>query len=185
MRKRGLIILPPEDILSFQQLGITGTMVAYHFICRRKLWLFSKGLNLENVSGNVDVIKGRILHESRFKREPHKEYDFDTIKVDFLRFGDQVFVHEVKKSKKFEKAHIWQLKYYIYLLRVRGVNCTAGVIHYPSSMRKVDVAWGENDDMHIERILEDVNQTTRQPIPSARLDRKMCSRCAYFDFCYA
>ncbi len=73
---------------------ITGTMVAYYYICRRKLWLFSKGLNLENVSGNEDVIKGRILHENRFTRESNKEIGFDNIKIDFLRFGDEVYVRQ-------------------------------------------------------------------------------------------
>ena len=57
-----------EEELTSKQLRITGTMVSYYFVCRRKLWLFSKGLNLENVSGNVDVIKGRVLHEERFQR---------------------------------------------------------------------------------------------------------------------
>ncbi|MGI5821210.1 MAG: CRISPR-associated protein Cas4 [Syntrophothermaceae bacterium] len=174
-----------DDATPLEQLGVTGTMVAYHFICRRKLWLYSKGLNLENVSGNVDVIKGKILHESRFKRESHKEFAFDTVKIDFLRFGDHVFVHEVKKSKKFEKAHIWQLKYYIYLLRKRGVNCSSGVIHYPASMRKVEVTWEEDDNLRMEQALKDVNQTVGEPVPPATLNKKMCSRCAYFDFCYA
>ena len=92
--------MPHDEAISLEQLGITGTMVAYYFICQRKLWLFSKGLNLENISGNVDVIKGKILHESRFKRETHKEFAFDTVKIDFLRFGEQVFVHEVKKKQE-------------------------------------------------------------------------------------
>lgn len=174
-----------ENAMPFEQQYITGTMVTYYFICRRKLWLFSKGLNLENVSGNVDVIKGKILHENRFKRETHRELAFDTVKVDFLRFDGQVFVHEVKKSKKFEKAHVWQLKYYIYLLRNRGVNCSAGVIHYPASMRKVEVAWEEGDDLHMKQALENVSQVLGEPIPPDILNRKMCSRCAYFDFCYA
>ena len=173
-----------DDATPLEQIGVTGTMVAYYFICRRKLWLFSKGLNLENVSGNVDVIKGKILHESRFKRESHKEFAFDTVKIDFLRFGDHVFVHEVKKSKKFEKAHIWQLKYYIYLLRKRGVNCSSGVIHYPASMRKVEVTWEEDDNLRMEQALKDVNQTMGNLFSQQRLT-KMCSRCAYFDFCYA
>ena len=38
-----------EEELTSKQLRITGTMVSYYFVCRRKLWLFSKGLNLENV----------------------------------------------------------------------------------------------------------------------------------------
>lgn len=171
--------------MPLEQLGITGTMVAYFFICQRKLWLFSKGLNLENISGNVDVIKGKILHESRFKRESHKEFAFDTVKIDFLRFGEHVFVHEVKKSKKFEKAHIWQIKYYIYLLRKQNINCSSGVIHYPATMRKVEVEWKESDDLHMEQTLKDVNLTMRRSVPPAVLNKKMCSRCAYFDFCYA
>ena len=177
--------MPHDEAISLEQLGITGTMVAYYFNCQRKLWLFSKGLNLENISGNVDVIKGKILHESRFKRETHKEFAFDTVKIDFLRFGEQVFVHEVKKSKKFEKAHVWQLKYYIYLLRGQGVNCSSGVIHYPASMRKVEVTWEDDDNLCMEHALKSINQVVEEPVPPAVLNKKMCSRCAYFDFCYS
>ncbi len=177
--------MTPDDDMSMDQLSITGAMVSYVFICHRKLWLFSKGLNLENISGNVDVIKGKVLHESRFQRESRKEVAFDTVKIDFLRFGDQVFVHEIKKSKKFEKAHIWQLKYYIYLLRKRGVNCSSGVIHYPASMRKVEVEWEESDDLSIKQVLKDIEMILRESFPPSILNKKMCSRCAYFDFCYA
>jgi CRISPR-associated exonuclease Cas4 len=173
-----------DALMQSEQLRITGTMVAYFFVCQRKLWLFSKGLNLENVSGNVDVIKGRVLHENRFKREFQKEIAFDTVKVDFLRFGDQVFVHEVKKSKKFEEAHIWQLKYSIYLLRKKGVNCSSGVIHYPASMRKVEVEWEGDDDQRMEQILDSIEQIIEKPIPLPILNKKMCARCAYVDFCY-
>lgn len=173
------------DHASLKHLNITGTMVAYFFICQRKLWLFSKGLNLENISGNVDVIKGKILHESRFKRETQKEISYESVKIDFLRYQDQVFVHEVKKSKKFEQAHIWQLKYYIYVLRRQGVNCSSGVIHYPASMRKVDLTWDEDDDQRMEQTLVGIDQIIRQAIPPAVINKKMCSRCAYFDFCYS
>lgn len=174
-----------DDIVPFEQYRVTGTKVAYYFICRRKLWLFSKGLNLENISGNVDVIKGKILHDNRFRRESNKEFAFDTVKIDFLRFGDQVFVHEIKKSKKFEEAHIWQLKYYIFLLRRREINCSSGVIHYPAAMRKTEVNWDEKDDVRMERALKDISQTTKEPFPPATLNKKICSRCAYLDFCYA
>ncbi|MGI6549078.1 MAG: CRISPR-associated protein Cas4 [Syntrophomonadales bacterium] len=173
-----------EDDMSVEKVGVTGTMVSYAYVCHRKLWLYSKGLNLENISGNVDVIKGKILHENRFQRESQKEVAFDTVKIDFLRFGDQVFVHEVKKSKRYEKAHIWQLKFYIYLLRKRGVNCGSGVIHYPASMRKVDVEWEEGDNASIEQVLKDIDLILRKPGPPPIQGKKMCSRCAYFDFCY-
>jgi len=160
-------------------------MVAYFFICHRKLWLFAKGLNLENVSGNVNVVKGRILHEDRFKRETSREIMLDAAKIDFLRFGDQVFVHEVKKSRKFEEAHIWQLKYYIYLLQKQGVKCSAGVIHYPATMRKVEVTLEEDEHYKMEQALQGIARITQEPFPPKRLNKRVCSRCAYFDFCYA
>jgi CRISPR-associated exonuclease Cas4 len=171
--------------LSIENLQITGTMVAYYFICHRKLWLFSKGLNLENVSGNVDVIKGKALHEDRFKRETNKEVDFDRVKIDFLRFGDQVYVHEVKKSKKFEEAHTWQVKYYIHSLQTKGINCSSGVIHYPSSMRKVDIEYTEDDKLLLEQALSGIQDILKQSLPPRKAGKKVCSRCAYFDFCFA
>lgn len=170
--------------VELRNLNITGTMVAYYFICHRKLWLFSKGLNMENVSGNVDVIKGKVLHENRFKREINKEIDFDNVKIDFLKYGDQVYVHEVKKSKKFEDAHIWQVKYYIYTLQSRGINCSSGVLHYPKTMRKEDVEFTEEDRLLLEKALQGVKEIQNKSIPPERISKKMCSRCAYFDFCY-
>ncbi|MGI5912846.1 MAG: CRISPR-associated protein Cas4 [Syntrophomonadaceae bacterium] len=174
-----------EDDMQTSTINITGTMVAYYFICHRKVWLFSKGLNLENVSGNSDVIKGKIIHEERFKREVNKEVGFDRAKIDFLKYGDQVYVHEVKKSKKFEEAHIWQLKYYIYILQNKGINCSAGIIHYPESMRKIDVEFTEEDRLLLMEALSNVQAIQQQPFPPKRAQKKMCKRCAYFDFCYA
>ncbi|SHH08540.1 CRISPR-associated exonuclease, Cas4 family [Thermosyntropha lipolytica DSM 11003] len=168
-----------------QELAITGTMVSYFFICHRKLWLFAKGINMENVSGNADVIKGKILHEARFKHERNREITFDTVKIDFLRFNDQVYVHEIKKSKKFEEAHIWQLKYYIYYLQCQGVNCFSGVIHYPASMRKVNVEFDANDRIQLMQVLKGIQEILKKPILPPKKTKKFCSRCAYFDFCYA
>lgn len=166
-------------------MHITGTMVAYYYICHRKLWLFAKGMNFENVSGNADVIKGKVLHEQRFQRESSKEIGFDSVKIDFLRFGDEVYVHEIKKSNKFEEAHKWQVKYYIYTLQQQGINCNSGMIHYPSSMRKVDVDMDEADRVLIAAALKDLNEVLAKPNPPNKLTKKMCSRCAYFDFCFA
>lgn len=178
---------PEENMgdLQISQTHITGTMIAYYYICHRKLWLFSKGLNLENVSGNVDVIKGKTIHENRFTREVHKEVSFDTVKIDFLRFGDQVYVHEMKKSRKFEEAHVWQLKYYIYLLREKGINCSFGVIHYPTSMRKTEVELTKEDYPLLEGAIVGIGKIVKKQTPPLKGRKKMCQRCAYFDFCYA
>ncbi len=167
------------------KMNVTGVVFSYYFICHRKMWLFAKGLNQENISGNPDVVKGVLLHESRFKRQTNKEVEFDRVKIDFLKFGDQVYVHEIKKSKKFEEAHIWQLKYYIYNLQNKGINCSAGVIHYPASMRKVDVQYSQDDKAAIEQVLSEIQKIINQNRPPKRLSKKFCYRCAYFDFCFS
>ena len=52
-------------------------------------------------------------------------------------------------------------------------------------MRKVEVKWEEADDPRIERMLKDIDQIIKESTPPQTLNKKMCSRCAYFDFCYA
>lgn len=166
-------------------VAVTGTLIAYYYICKRKLWLHAKGLNLENVSENADVIKGRLLHEATFKREIHKDYDFGRTKIDFLKYGDEVIVHEIKKSKKFEGAHIWQLKYYIFTLKSKGIQCTTGVIHYPNSMRKVDIEFSQEDNEVILQATKEIKNILKNPIPPEPINKKFCKKCAYFDFCSA
>jgi len=170
---------------SLEEQHITGTMVAYYFICKRKLWLFAKGLNMENVSENANVVKGKLLHETRFQREQNREFTFDNIKIDFLVYGDQVYVHEIKKSKKFENAHTWQLKFYIFSLRQKNVNCSGGVIHYPASMRKVEIEYEPEDDLKIREALGDIASLLKKDSLPPKTGKKICSKCAYFDFCFA
>lgn len=173
-----------EHDLSIYQLAITGTMVAYYYICQRKLWLFSRGLNFENVSGNPDVIKGRIIHESRFSRETFRDVSFDHVKIDFVKFGEQVYLHELKKSRKFEESHIMQMKYYIFVALSKGIDCAGGIIHYPTSMRKLEVTFSEEDQNHIMEALRGISEVIKARVPPSKIKKKFCKRCAYFDFCY-
>ena len=62
---------------------VTGTMVYYYFVCKRKLWYFSNEINME--SENESVILGKLLDEGSFKRdEKHINID-QTINKDFIR----------------------------------------------------------------------------------------------------
>ncbi|MCS6966788.1 MAG: CRISPR-associated protein Cas4 [Candidatus Kapabacteria bacterium] len=76
-------------------------------VCPRKLWLFSKDLDMEHTSEYVEL--GRFLHESTFARH-EKEILIDRIKIDFSRRNGTI--HEVKKSDAVEEAHIFQVLYY-------------------------------------------------------------------------
>lgn len=162
---------------------ITGTQIAYYIVCKRKLWLFSHGLGMEQFSDFVEM--GKVLSEDSFKREKYREVMLgDTIKVDFLKIGDEIIVNEVKKSRKLEEAHIWQTKFYIYKLQQTGAKCTKGVIHYPKLMRKIDVLLDEEDRKNIEEAVENIKEILGLPRPPEVINKPHCRNCAYFELCY-
>ena len=53
---------------------ITGVMIYYYFVCKRKLWYFCHEIRME--AENEDVILGKILDESSYsKNEKHINID--------------------------------------------------------------------------------------------------------------
>lgn len=106
---------------------ITGVMIYYYFVCKRKLWYFCHEIRME--AENEDVILGKILDESSYsKNEKHINID-NIINIDFI--SEHKELHEVKKSKVVEDAGIWQVKYYLYYLWKRGVKGIKGKVDYP------------------------------------------------------
>ena len=106
--------------------NITGMMVYYYFVCKRKLWYFCHEITME--TENEDVLLGKLLDESSYKKnDKHISID-QIINIDFMKkFGE---LHEVKKSKSVEEAGIWQMKYYLYYLQQRGVTGMKSITHY-------------------------------------------------------
>lgn len=93
---------------------VTGTHFNYYQLCHRKLWLFANGINMEQESDLV--YEGKLVHESSYPQRTSKyeEVEIDGIKVDYYDAKNKV-IHEIKKSNKVDKAHEWQLKYYMYV----------------------------------------------------------------------
>ena len=94
-------------------MRISGLMMNYYFVCKRKLWCFSRNLNFEETNENVKM--GKLIDESRYSFETKQIAIEETVNIDFIR--NWKVVHEIKKSKAIEEAAIWQVKYYIYFLR--------------------------------------------------------------------
>ena len=62
----------------------TGTHFNYYQICRRKLWLFANGINMEPTS---DVVyDGKLIHEGSYQQWPERfeEIAVEGIKVDYF-----------------------------------------------------------------------------------------------------
>lgn len=91
---------------------VTGVMVYYYFICKRKLWYFCHQITMEESNENVQM--GKLLDENSYARDDKHINIDDVINIDFIR--EKRELHEVKKSKAIDEAGIWQLKYYLYYL---------------------------------------------------------------------
>ncbi|MEM4368338.1 MAG: CRISPR-associated protein Cas4 [Candidatus Anstonellales archaeon] len=162
---------------------ITGTQVAYYIVCKRKLWFFSHYIQMEENSDYVQI--GKVISEESFKREKYKEIEIGNLKIDYIKIGDKIIVNEVKKSRRLEESHIWQVKYYIYRLKKLGLNCSKGFIHYPKLYRKIDVNYNDSEDTaKIEEALLKIKEIINLEKPPAPINKSFCKKCSYFELCY-
>ena len=161
-----------------RSLVFTGVEVNYFFVCRRKLWFFSRYLDLEAESDLV--LLGRLLHEHGYRRK-FKEVSIGRIKIDFLeRYG---VIHEVKRSRRMEKAHLFQLLYYIYYLKKLGVK-VKGVLHYPLLKRNVNVELTPERERELEAVLNEMRRIVSRDVPPEAERKRQCRRCSYFEICW-
>ena len=162
------------------QKDITGVMVYYYEVCKRKLWYFYKEIQMEQVSESVAI--GKTIDEETYKRDK-KHINIDNIiNIDFIR--SKGILHEVKKSNKIEKASILQVKYYLYFLHKRGVDNIKAQIDYPLLKKNIEVEITELDIKNIEQILNDIKVIVGKDIPPELEKKRICKSCAYYDLCF-
>lgn len=158
---------------------ITGIMIYYYHVCTRKLWYFYNDITME--SSNEDVELGKLIDENSYSNdEKHINID-NVINIDFIR-SDNV-LHEIKKSNKIENASIWQVKYYLYYLKKRGVY-TKAIIDYPLLKKRIDVVLGQEDETYIESVIDDIYELVNNYKPPALEKKGYCKKCAYYELCY-
>ncbi|WP_297466891.1 CRISPR-associated protein Cas4 [Thermococcus sp.] len=161
------------------QLLIGGTEINYLFICPTKLWYFARGITMEQESEWVDL--GRFLHERRYANE-EKEVQIGSIKIDFIRRGENIEVHEVKLEKSMERAHEMQALYYLYYLKRLGIKAKA-VVHYPKLNETKEVTL-EGREGEVEDAIREVQRVKSLPAPPEPVKSKKCRKCAYYGLCW-
>ncbi len=159
---------------------VTGVMVYYYFVCKRKLWFFSNNLNMESSSELVGI--GKLVDETSYSRERKNILIDESINVDFLK--DWKIVHEVKKSRKMDEASKWQLKYYMWVLKNKGVEIEKGILDYPLLRKREEIFLDEKDEQELEIVVEDIRKIITSKLPSDTLNKGVCNKCAYYEFCY-
>lgn len=166
------------------QINITGTEIAYLYICRRKLWLFHHGIRPENEYGNVQI--GRFIQETTFTRhEDKKEIVLGTIGVVDWAEINRGIIHEIKKSKAPARAEDAQVRYYMWWMRTHGMNIHTAIIHYPKQRRTRKLPWTQNMEETVLKDLFDARNVVKSPAPPGLNSMAICKSCAYQEFCFA
>ncbi|HLR09411.1 MAG TPA: CRISPR-associated protein Cas4 [Bacillota bacterium] len=158
---------------------VSGLHIQYYFVCHRKLWLYAKNIQLEE--GHERVQAGKILHDRSYKNTHDKELAIDNIKIDAI---DGKYVREVKVSSKMTQADKWQLLFYLYELKKRGLH-KKGLISYTREKRTEEVNLTRRDEEKLDEIIEEIHQIIDKEKPPGVLNAPYCIKCAYYDFCYA
>jgi len=164
-------------------MQITGTHFNYYQICKRKLWLFANGINMEHTSDLV--YEGKLIHEKSYPQRPerYEELEIEGCKIDFYDARNKV-VHEIKKSDKVETAHEWQVKYYIYVLERNGIEGVSGILEYPDLRHKSYVELTDEDRTGIKTIEKDIESIVTSDACPPVINGKICKNCSYYEFCY-
>lgn len=162
-------------------MKITGVKINYYHICHTKLWLFSHNIALEHEHENVNI--GKLLHEERYSKKKKDITIDNTISIDFVKQHNGVMeLHEIKKTKKMEDAHLRQMLYYLYYLKKKGVE-GKGVMNYPLLNQIREVELTPDGEKSIEEDIRGIEEivTGRMPHPKRM---RICPKCAYFEFCF-
>lgn len=140
------------------------------------------------------VYDGKLLHDTSYPQRSER-YEEMLISAEYngINLWGQIdyydsrkgVVHEIKRSDKVEAAHAWQVKFYLWLLRLNGVEDATGLLEYPK-LRKIDELFLQDEDC--ERLKQMVcairHLVTDENCPPT-INAKICKKCSYYDLCYA
>lgn len=173
--------------------AVTPMLLAYRLICPRKAWLSGRGLWMEQESGAV--MEGRLLEASTQKRKAGQlplSAEFEGIrlngKVDRVDWQAGAVI-EVKKGRACQEAHRWQLRAYLWMLRLVGAEGPNGAefvgrLHYPA-IKHVEAV--ELEGKHVRELEDMVRETSAlltQETPPSRCPRvSFCRKCAFEELC--
>ena len=162
-------------------MKITGVRINYYHICHTKLWLFSHNITFEHEHENVKI--GKLLHEDRYSKNKKDVTIDNTISIDFVKQRNGIIeLHEIKKTKKMEDAHLRQMLYYLYYLKQKGIDAQ-GIMNYPLLNQTRDVILTQEDEKNIEDDIRRIEEIVTGRMPHPKRIR-ICPKCAYFEFCF-
>lgn len=132
---------------------------------------------------NSELVEmGKLIDENSYDREKKSILIDEMINIDFLK--DWKIIHEVKKSRKLDEAGKSQLKYYIWILRSKGVDIEKGILDYPLLRKREEIFLDENEERELLEVIGNVKYILGMNLPPGVINKAFCKKCAYYELCY-
>ncbi len=153
-------------------MKITGTLIKNFFHCKRQAYLFYYGLNFYNET----VKLGEAMHE-----EVADEIQIDNIKIDKIKDD---FVVEFKKTMSNEEGSKYQLLYYLYILKEKGIFLKGLLEDLTTGKKEIIVLTKENEEKLKNTIKEIEILINNEKAPERKNLKTECKRCSFLDYCW-
>ncbi|EYE89393.1 hypothetical protein Q428_02930 [Fervidicella metallireducens AeB] len=163
-----------------KELRTTGVEINYLFVCKRKLWFYTRGITMEHNSERVEV--GKEVHDTSLDSKRSELLIDETIRIDYI--DKDLTVHEIKMSKAEDEASKYQILYYIYYLRNKGIECNRGIIHFPQSNKTQTILYSEEMEKKIRDIILEIQDVKKLKMPPCVEENKKCKKCSYYELCF-
>ena len=179
-------MIPPRSEIQFEpengfQRSVTGVMMNYLHVCHTELWYFAHDINM---SFDSDVVYlGRLISEESYSRSEKEIALFENIRID--RITPDGLIHEVKKSDRAVNAHIWQLKYYLWILKLHGFGTMGGILEFPKQRKRISVQLSPADETKIQQKLAQIRNIIRLKTPPKAVKKPVCRQCSYRELCWS
>lgn len=179
-------------------MTINATLVNLYHVCQRECWLHANGVRMEHTSETV--ADGKLLHETTYpqRAEKHTEIELSAKvlpadseirevtlygKIDFYDSRNKV-IHETKRSDKVENAHEWQVRFYLWLLKLNGVSQASAVLEYPTIRHTSHLELKESDEKYLEEVVMKLIRLKESVDCPPKINAKICKSCSYYELCY-
>ena len=139
------------------------------------------------------VYDGKMLHETSYpqRNEKHSELSIEAKyggidlfgKIDFYD-ARQKIIHETKRSDKVEKAHEWQVKFYLWLLKLNDIEGATAILEYPLLRHTDHVELQQDDIDHLKKSLMEIKQLKGSENCPQVINARICKSCSYYELCY-
>lgn len=162
-------------------MKVNGTLMNYYVHCQRQCYLHGNRINFEDNSENVKI--GKALHENKYENDRNSEIAIENIRIDKIT---KDYLVETKKSDADVEASKWQLLYYLYVLKCKGIIKKGKLEFIQRNKDKKTIILELNTDIENE-VKVKINKIEKL-LPNEEIPKEQkkshCKRCAYYDYCY-